>query len=651
MMVMLVKKCCLVGVVGCLSCLLVGCDFLERTAETPRQNEIDLDSLVNTLPTNELVLADLDATKTDSLVETLIPFLLADPSTRTLENWYNLRSQWEEAYGNSENILYYTNLAYHRFLREGEVANAAMAKYAAGRIEYLSANYTEATEYYQPAFELAQGIGDSVIMGWVLINLAGPYIHSKDFLTAESFISRAITMGENINNAGIVALGKMNLGTLYHMKGKPDTAMLLLEQGRQISREHQLPGFEVMISLNIAFAFFAGGEIDKAINLLREIKIKDGQEASISNIILHLNLAEAYLGKKDFDQAIHYLNIGCELSYSINYGYGIYHCLKDKVDYFEAIGDYEAALEQFRDFHAIAEEQTGAKANQQLQSLANKQKISDRDFQIELLRKEEAANQLAETMRRRRYLQYLFLVGVVMLGIFAIMRARHRTKLAYQRKTIAETKLQVLQSQMNPHFIYNAMSGIQNYILKSEKIEAYSYLGKFAALLRQITKYSANVYIELEEEIKLIKTYLELEKLRFRDQFVYDFDVEESLLDKNLDVPSMMIQPVVENALIHGLSGLDRQGRLLVQLKQHENGVICVIKDNGRGRKTAGKISREQAGQHLSIASVNIAQRVDFLRKIGYEKAEITIEDLYQDGRPAGTRATIYLPFMKKESY
>ncbi|MEM9528899.1 MAG: hypothetical protein AAGA31_19970 [Bacteroidota bacterium] len=113
----------------------------------------------------------------------------------------------------------------------------------------------------------------------------------------------------------------------------------------------------------------------------------------------------------------------------------------------------------------------------------------------------------------------------------------------------------------------------------------------------------------------------------------------------------MMIQPVVENALIHGLSGLDRQGNLLVRLRQHEDGVICVIKDNGRGRKAAGKISREQAGQHLSIASVNIAQRVDFLRKIGYEKAEVTIEDLHQDGQPAGTRATIYLPFMEKENY
>ncbi|MEL6357478.1 MAG: histidine kinase, partial [Bacteroidota bacterium] len=211
---------------------------------------------------------------------------------------------------------------------------------------------------------------------------------------------------------------------------------------------------------------------------------------------------------------------------------------------------------------------------------------------------------------------------------------------------------QVLQAQMNPHFMFNALGGIQNYILKSEKIEAYNYLGKFASLLRIIANYAANVHIELEREVEFINTYLELEKLRFREDFDYTLEVDERLKNGNYNIPSIVIQPIVENAMIHGLAGLERKGYLRVDIRPFQDGIMCVVTDNGRGRKAAEEIGRRtRQTKHLSIASVNTKNRLAFLRKIGYENAKLEVEDLYQNGEAAGTKVTIYLPFMYKENF
>jgi sensor histidine kinase YesM len=107
----------------------------------------------------------------------------------------------------------------------------------------------------------------------------------------------------------------------------------------------------------------------------------------------------------------------------------------------------------------------------------------------------------------------------------------------------------------------------------------------------------------------------------------------------------MMLQPVVENAIIHGVSGLEWQGKLVVTLNPYQDGIKCVVSDNGRGRVAANEISKREVNQHLSIASVNSNERLEFLRGMGYESARIEVEDHYAEGKATGTSVSIYLPF------
>jgi LytS/YehU family sensor histidine kinase len=111
----------------------------------------------------------------------------------------------------------------------------------------------------------------------------------------------------------------------------------------------------------------------------------------------------------------------------------------------------------------------------------------------------------------------------------------------------------------------------------------------------------------------------------------------------------MMIQPVVENAIIHGLSGMEGNGLIDISVQRDgEEGICCVVTDNGRGRVAAKKIASEQGGMHLSIASVNSAKRINFLHDLGFNNAQVEIKDLYVDGSPSGTSVYISLPFIQK---
>ena len=155
----------------------------------------------------------------------------------------------------------------------------------------------------------------------------------------------------------------------------------------------------------------------------------------------------------------------------------------------------------------------------------------------------------------------------------------------------------------------------------------------------------------MDQEIEFIQSYLEIEKLRFRESFVYSINLSPDLVGVTSMIPRMIIQPVVENALIHGISDLDRQGVIEITFKTADNqkGICCTVSDNGRGREAATKLAKERGEKgHLSIATANTGKRISFLRRLGYEEVDITIEDVYDGDEAAGTKVCLYLPYLTK---
>lgn len=247
------------------------------------------------------------------------------------------------------------------------------------------------------------------------------------------------------------------------------------------------------------------------------------------------------------------------------------------------------------------------------------------------------------------YLRWWFILGISLLVIF-IITLIYRYQLKIQRRKsemineLNLSKLTAIQSQMNPHFIFNALNSIQDLVLKGDIDNSYTFITKFSNLVRRTLNYSDKDFVDFEQEIKLLELYLSLEKLRFKKELDYSITI-----DNNADImiPPLLVQPFIENALVHGLLHKEGSKKLSIHFKMEES-LICIIEDNGVGREKAKAIKTRQRSEHESFSGKAIQKRFEILsnvmnRKFGYE-----YEDLYENGLPVGTRVKLTIPVKHK---
>lgn len=208
--------------------------------------------------------------------------------------------------------------------------------------------------------------------------------------------------------------------------------------------------------------------------------------------------------------------------------------------------------------------------------------------------------------------------------------------------SIQNYKQQILRQQMNPHFIFNTLNSIQYYLLDEDIHASTSYLAKFAKLMRMILDNSRETTIPIEDEIKALELYLELETLRFEDKVNYTILVDPKVNTLEFRIPSLLIQPFVENAIKHGLMHKKGPGRVKVEIEKHGTGIVCVVEDDGVGREKAARIRK---AQHRSWGAEISEDRIRLLNAVYGEEVKIKVVDLVGgDSRPAGTRVEICIP-------
>lgn len=231
-----------------------------------------------------------------------------------------------------------------------------------------------------------------------------------------------------------------------------------------------------------------------------------------------------------------------------------------------------------------------------------------------------------------------------------ISKQKEKEKIAteQQQNELEKTllKLENLRSQMNPHFVFNALNSIQDYIITNEKDLAGDYLGKFADLIRMYLEQSSKQKISLQEEITTLNQYLELEKLRFEDKLTYKVDVNSTIDTSCIEIPTMLIQPYVENALKHGLLHKKEKGNLLISITKNNDKthLICTIIDDGVGRKRALAIKKKQFKSYKSFATKATQNRVELLNYNKTNKITVTVENLNENKIYTGTKVTLKIP-------
>ena len=243
---------------------------------------------------------------------------------------------------------------------------------------------------------------------------------------------------------------------------------------------------------------------------------------------------------------------------------------------------------------------------------------------------------------------FYLLVGLMIIGFVSVvfsLRIRHIRKKAALEHAVVTSKLTALRSQMNPHFLFNALNSIQELVLSKDTKNAIRYLGTFSGLTRKILENSAKETVRLSEELDMLSQYLELEKLRFGNSLQINVEVDSEIDIEGIRIPPMLIQPYVENALKHGLLHLQSVRKLHLKFEQKADFLIVEIEDNGVGRAKAEELTKQKK-KHQSFSSKATENRLRSMKNEAGLFGSVEVIDLYEDEKAVGTKVTLVIPFL-----
>jgi sensor histidine kinase YesM len=238
-------------------------------------------------------------------------------------------------------------------------------------------------------------------------------------------------------------------------------------------------------------------------------------------------------------------------------------------------------------------------------------------------------------------LQIIVIILVILLSVLIVglliwkWRVRQRFRKEEQLRKQRELELTAIRSQMNPHFLFNSLNSVQNLVQQNKGREAHLYLADFAGLIRKVLHNSEKEEVSLAEEVEMVEQYLNLEKLRF--DFNFTISIDKEIDSHNTLVPSMLLQPFVENAVIHGLQSKPENRDLKIEIRRKESAIKISIEDNGIGREEARKIAKAKNGKGSKL----IQERLKILQEKQGEMYSLKTIDLEDE---SGTRVEILIP-------
>ncbi|HTF06128.1 MAG TPA: two-component regulator propeller domain-containing protein, partial [Bacteroidia bacterium] len=239
-------------------------------------------------------------------------------------------------------------------------------------------------------------------------------------------------------------------------------------------------------------------------------------------------------------------------------------------------------------------------------------------------------------------------VAILVVTIFARIRQikKRERREAEMRVALAGNELKALRAQMNPHFVFNSLNSIQHFILTNKTNDAGKYLNKFARLMRVILNNSEKSLITVREEMEYLQLYMELEAMRFDNKFDWSVDISADIDADYIEIPAMLLQPYVENAILHGLTPRGEGGKLEIILRMQGHNLLCRIKDNGIGREQAREM-RQLSGRkdHKSLGMKITSDRLELINNLQGSHLSMTITDLKDaEGAATGTQVDIFIP-------
>lgn len=463
----------------------------------------------------------------------------------------------------------------------------------------------KALEYFLKAQKILEKVNDPNI-GITLTNIANCYLKQKNLDKAYEYYSKAKVSIEKTQDARALGEWYNNMGLYYVANNNPTkaveswkasiTTFKSIDDKFGVANTYLYLGHLFLEQKNPALAIVSA---NTALQLAKEMGVLE-QTVEAEKL-----LSSIYAQQNNARESLRHLKMYSEAKDSLNNSEAIRKSVESAMNF------------EFEKREVVQKEELQKK---------------------ELLLKEQA---------KQNKLQLLFagLFALMLAGIgFLFYNRMQLKKTLTLQKELAEYEQKALHLQMNPHFVFNCLGSISSFIVQNGTNSAVKYLAKFSKLMRLTLEYSKQSLIPIDKEIQSLENYLELEQLRFNHKFNFTITKDKAIED-DIALPSLLLQPFVENAIIHGVIPSKELGTISIAFQIEDQSLVCIIEDNGIGYATSRAIKEKSVTVHQSMALDITKKRLQMIATSTSKKAEVTIDDMTIaiDGTN-GTRVTLHLP-------
>ncbi len=537
-----------------------------------------------------------------------------DYSEETIQSLSGLGNAYLEVAAYNQAISSFQSLL--RIAENPDIQVAALLKIS--EAYFLQGNYQQALSYTEQAEKVVQGRKIRKSYPEIQNQKARIYARMNELEKAQEAFGKGMTQEAEVDRDENTT---PEAGVSYKSKAEDEISRNLRSQNRyQEEIDFRSQNIQQKISSNnlkdlskekveLGELLAETGSQERAINELKEaVMIADSIGDNVDKADAYLSLADAYRNNGDHQNAMHYYKL---------YGNVTENLLHEKdsqlLSRTEIIRKQKKIEEQTRDFT-----------------------IGEQSYQLLETRRSLEQSMIA----RQRIIIYglVFLMLILAITSYFIYKNARASQMANQLLA-----LKSLRSQMNPHFIFNALNSVNQFISQNDERAANKFLSEFSKLMRLVLDHSEEDFITLRQEKEIIDLYLKLEQYRFREKFDYSVEMEKNIDPDLIQVPPMLIQPYIENAVWHGLRYKQEFGDLKIEFRQLDHMLVVTVVDDGIGRKKSLALKTENQKLHHSKGLKNIEERLKILNKIYKTHYEVSVEDL-DANTSEGTIVTIRIP-------
>jgi len=503
-------------------------------------------------------------------------------------------------------------------------------------------------DYSQNALELAEtvatpsdGLKKSIIAS--LNNIGATYQMLEQYDLAIEKYERSMILEKELDDKLGLAINHKNLGECYEAQGKLEPALNNFRKSLVYYEIMDSNKGKITCNYNIAHVYVHQGKIQEAIdilqsNLLKAISLDDNKLITT----IYINLGWAFIRLGDYNAAETNLESGLALAKTNKLNAEIAEANKFLSELWIKRDDYQKGMRYYKDFKKYEERITSSLNLRYVNDMILRYESEMRANQLERLAEENESVRL----KLKKNKTMLIIIGISLILLIGILYILYRQSQLNADKKLLTLEQSMLRSQMNPHFLFNSLNSIKLYIINNEKKNAVHYLNKFSKLVRKILEASSQREISLAEELETVELYMNIENIRFSNEINFNVHIKDDIDIHNIKIPSLILQPFLENALWHGLSSKEGAKNIDLEVKKGKNGFIeIVITDNGVGRDAAERIKDSKLLKRKSVGIDITKERLANFSRDYENYFHVDIIDKFDDDtNPIGTQIVIYIP-------